>query len=450
MLKILGEENVGFCDGLSRRSFLQIGGLAMGGLALPQVLQAEARLGKPASQGSSHKAVIMIFLAGGPPHQDMFDLKVDAPAEIRGEFRPIETNVEGIEICELLPRMAKMMDKLAIVRSIVGASGDHYAFRCMTGRHNRNQAPGGWPSIGSVVSKLQGPTDPATPPFVGLAPPMGEMRWADSGQPGFLGVAHAPFKPQGDGKGDMVLNGISLERLGDRGSLLTSLDGFRRQCDASGAMDGIDAFTQQALGILTSSRLARALDIEQEDVSVRDRYGRGTAKNVSDGGPKLLDQFLMARRLVEAGVRVVTLTFSRWDWHGGNFRRARQDLPMLDQGVSALVEDLDQRGLLDDVSIVVWGEFGRTPRINKTAGRDHWPQVSCALLAGGGMRTGQVIGSTNRLGEYAKDRPVHFQEVLATLYHNMGIDVSSATVADFTGRPHYLVDDGRRPIGELV
>jgi hypothetical protein len=279
---------------------------------------------------------------------------------------------------------------------------------------------------------------------------MGEMRWADSGQPGFLGVAHAPFKTQGDGRADMVLNGITLERLRDRRSLLASFDRFRRDSDAKGLMEGLDAFNRQAFGILTSSRLARALDLSEEDERVRDRYGRGSEKNVADGGPKSLDQFLLARRLVEAGVRVVTLAFSRWDWHGGNFKRAREDMPMLDQGVTALVEDLRQRGLDKDVSVVVWGEFGRTPKINKDAGRDHWPKVSCALLAGGGMRTGQVIGATNKLGEYATERPVHFQEVLATVYHNMGIDVNTATVVDLNGRPRYLVDENRQPLPELV
>jgi hypothetical protein len=426
----------------------------MGGLALPEVLEAETRQRASADGASaprgSHKATIMIFLPGGPPHQDMFDIKVDAPREIRGELRPIRTSVPGIEIGELFPRVAAMMEEFVAIRSIVGARDSHNAFQCMTGRYERDQPLGGWPSLGSTVSKLHGPTSPTVPPFVGLAPRMGEMRWADSGQPGFLGVAHAPFKTQGDGRADMVLNGITLERLRDRRSLLASFDRFRRDSDAKGLMEGLDAFNRQAFGILTSSRLARALDLSEEDERVRDRYGRGSEKNVADGGPKSLDQFLLARRLVEAGVRVVTLAFSRWDWHGGNFKRAREDMPMLDQGVTALVEDLRQRGLDKDVSVVVWGEFGRTPKINKDAGRDHWPKVSCALLAGGGMRTGQVIGATNKLGEYATERPVHFQEVLATVYHNMGIDVNTATVVDLNGRPRYLVDENRQPLPELV
>ena len=213
----------------------------------------------------------------------------------------------------------------------------------------------------------------------------------------------------------------------------------------------MDAFAQQAFGILTSSKLADALDVEKEDPALRERYGKGSSKLVADGGPKLLDNFLVARRLIEAGSRCVTLCFSRWDWHGGNFTRARQDMPMLDQGVSALVEDLEQRGMLEDTSVVVWGEFGRTPKINANAGRDHWPRVSCALLAGGGMQTGKVIGSTNRLGEYAVDRPVHFQEVFATLYKTLGIDLDHTVLTDLQGRPRFLVDHNTyRPMPELV
>ena len=434
-----------FCDGLTRRSFLQIGGLAMGGLALPEVLRAQSASGTT----SSHKAVIMIFLPGGPPHQDFLDLKPNAPAEIRGEFSPIKTNVPGIEICEHLPLLSRMADKFAIIRSLVGATGDHDAFQCFTGRSHKQQPAGGWPSLGSAVSKFPGPDDPSIPPFVGWAPPMGHMPWADNGQPGFLGIAHAPFKPQGDSKADLVLQGVTLERLHDRRMLLTGFDRFRRDVDASGMMSGMDAFTSQAFGLLTSSKLADALDLSKEDPRVVERYGRGDPNNRDDGGPKLMSHFLMARRLVEAGARVVTCAFSRWDWHGKNFEAGRQDMPLLDQGVSALIEDLHQRGLEKDVSVVVWGEFGRTPKINKDAGRDHWPQVSCAMLAGGGMRTGQVIGATNRLGEYAVERPVTFGEVFATLYHNLGIDVNTATVRDLTGRPQYLVDHVQ-PIRELI
>jgi hypothetical protein len=450
MLTILGER-LALCDRLPRRAFLQIGGLAMGGLTLPQILRAEAGSGV----SRSHKAVIMVFLSGGPPHQDMFDLKMDAPAEVRGEFMPIRTKVPGIDICEHLPRMAAMMDRLAILRSVVGSEGHHAAFQCMTGRTHAQQPQGGWPSLGSTVSKLQGPLHPAVPPFVGLSPKMKTSTWADAGQPGFLGMAHAPFKPNADGMGSMVLKDVSLEQLGDRKALLSSFDGMRRELDAGGGVEGADRFTRQALNILTSSRLAEALDLDREEPRLRDKYGRGSPEpaGYGDAGPLLNDYFLAARRLVEAGVRVVTLAYGRWDWHGKphgtTFENARHHLPMLDQGITTLLQDLHDRGLDKDVTVLVWGEFGRTPKINPQGGRDHWPPVSCALLSGGGIRTGQVIGSTDRLGGHAKDRPVTFQEVFATLYHNLGIDLRLATVTDLTGRPQYVVD-GAEPIPELI
>lgn len=444
MLTIPGSSSR-FCDGVSRRNFLRIGALGLGGLSLPQILQAQQQSGKR----MGHKAVIMIFLPGGPSHQDMFDLKPEAPAEIRGEFKPISTNVPGIQICEHLPKLAKLMDKMALIRSIVGATGGHDAVQCLTGRSNRGMPTGGWPSMGSVLSKLEGSVNRAVPPFVGLSPKMGHAPWSDAGTPGFLGISHAPFKPNGAGKEDMVLSGITLDRLGERKALLTEFDRFRRDVDGSGLMEGLDTFNQQAFGMLTSSKLVEALDIEREDASVRESYGKGDPKNRDDGGPKLMEQFLMARRLVEAGVRCVTLAFSRWDHHGKNFDALRQDLPLFDQGVSALVQDLYARGLERDVSVVVWGEFGRTPKINKDGGRDHWPNVSCALLFGGGMKVGQVIGSTDRQAAEAADRPVQFGEVFATLYHTLGIDVNSARVPDLSGRPQTVVD-GYQPMRELV
>ncbi len=446
MLTIFGKRTPSFCDGVSRRDFLKVGGLSLGGLALPQLFAAESASGIR----RSHKAVIMIFLPGGPSHQDMFDLKMDAPSEVRGEFTPISTKVPGIQICEHLPLIARQMDKFAIIRSMVGALDDHDAFQCLTGRPVRNQPPGGWPSLGSVVSKLQGPVNKYVPPFVGLSPKMGEMRWARAGEPGFLGPAFGPFKPEGAGKTDMVLNGVTLDRLADRKALLSSFDNFRRDVDSSGMMEGMDAFNQQAFGLLTSSKLLEALDINKEDSKVRARYGKGDPKNRDDGGPKLMEHFLTARRLVEAGARCVTLAFSRWDHHGKNFDALRQDLPLLDQGVSALIEDLHARGLEKDVSVIVWGEFGRTPTINKEGGRDHWPRVSCALLAGGGMKTGQVIGATDRLGGEATERPVQFGEVFATLYHNLGIDANKVTLNDLSSRPQFLVDNNYQPVRELI
>jgi uncharacterized protein (DUF1501 family) len=243
---------------------------------------------------------------------------------------------------------------------------------------------------------------------------------------------------------------VTLDRLADRRALLTALDGFRREIDATGQMAGLDAYNQQAFGILTSSKLVEALDLQKEDPKWVERYGKGDPRNRDDGGPKLMEQFLVARRLVEAGARFVTLAFSRWDHHGDNFGALRQDLPLLDQGLSALLEDIHQRGMDKDVSVLVWGEFGRTPTINKDGGRDHWPRVSCALLSGGGLRHGQVIGATDRLGGEASERPVQFGEVHATIYHAMGIDVSRVTIPDLTGRPQFLVDNGLQPMRELV
>jgi hypothetical protein len=445
MLTLFSEKSGGsFCDGLSRRSFLRLGGLGLGGLTFPQLLHAEAAQGI----GKSQKALILVYLPGGPPHQDMYDLKMDAPSEIRGEFSPIRTKVPGIQICEHLPRLAGMADKFAFVRSVVGAKERHESFQCITGRLSDNVPPGGWPEIGSIISKLEG-AGPAVPSYMNLSPKMKHTPY-NQGLPSFLGVAHAPFMPMGSVKDDMTLNGMTLERLADRRGLLKAFDGFRRTADASGAMTGTDAFTEQAFDILTSSRLLKALDLSSEDPKLRERYGKGSDQIQGDAAPRLNEQFLLARRLVEAGVRVVTLSYSFWDWHGQNFKIARDNLPDFDQAITALVQDLHDRGMADDVSVLAWGEFGRSPRINAKGGRDHWPNVSCALLAGGGMKTGQVIGATDRLGGEATDRPVHFQEIFATLYNNFGINPNTTTVADLTGRPHFLVDGQFQPMKELV
>ncbi len=455
MLTLLGSSRKSerFCDGVSRRDFIRVGGMVMGGLTLPQLLRAEAEAGA----SRSHKAIINVFLPGGPPHQDMWDIKVDAPKEIRGEFQPISTNVPGIEIGELFPKIAAMADKFTFIRSVVGARGGHDAYQCMMG-HALNDTPkpaGGWPAAGAWISHLMGPVNPGIPPHLSLCYQTDHSQWGFNGDGGFLGKAQAPFRLVG-GKGDkgksasMVLKEISLNRLQDRKTLLSSLDKLRRDVDTSGNMDGLDIFTQQAIGILTSSKLADAIDISKEDPAIVERYGKGDPEFRADGAPKMTENLLIARRLVEAGARVVSLNFSRWDWHGGNFKRSREDMPMLDRSVSALVTDLHERGLDRDVSVVVWGEFGRTPKINKNAGRDHWPKVSCALLAGGGMKTGQVIGATNRLGEHATDRPVTFQEVWATLFTSMGLNLSQVREFDLRGRPQYLVDEGVEPLREVV
>lgn len=457
MLNLIAPSLSALCDGVPRRDVLRIGALGLGGLTLPQLLAAEAQTGSTAR----HKAVIMIYLAGAPPHQDMFDLKMDAPKEIRGEFLPIATTVPGIQICEHLPRLAGIMDKLIPIRSMYGSPNDsHDSFICYTGRSFVNQPSGGWPSFGSVVSKVQGGTSPAVPPFVGLAPKSGHPPYGSPGHPGMLGIGHSAFRPAGPGfentlkagaGNDLVLGDIPLSRLNDRRLLLQHLDGYKRHADQAGMMSGMDIFNQQAFGLLTSSQLADALDLSKEDPQVRDRYGRGFPETYGDGAPRNLEHFLMARRLVQAGVRVVTLNFGRWDFHEQNFSEAKNThLPYFDQGFAALVEDLHAQGMADDVAVVAWGEFGRTPRINQNVGRDHWAGVGCGLLAGGGFRTGQIIGETDRLGASITRRPVHFAEVFASLYKHLGLDPHSSLLTDLNGRPHMLVESQFFPLPEFV
>ena len=445
MLNIFDESASKFCNQVSRRNFIKVGSLGLGGLSLSQILRAEKQSGKV----NSHKSIIMIYLPGGPPHQDMYDLKLDAPAEIRGEFNPIVTNVPDIHICEHLPQLARIADKCVFVNSLVGSVGQHASFQCMTGHSNRKQPSGGWPELGSALSRLKGDPRATSPAYVNLSPKMQHTPY-NFGKNSFLGMAHTPFNPNGEMKSDLTLNGITLDRLKDRKSLLHSMDQFRREADNSGAMQGLDSFNEQAFGVLTSQGLVEALDVSKEDPAIRKRYGTGTEKKQGDAAPRLNEQFLLARRLVEAGARVVTLSYSFWDWHSSNFKRAKENFPDFDQAITALIEDLHQRGMAEDTTVIAWGEFGRTPQVNKNGGRDHWPRVCNALLAGGGMKTGQVIGTTDRLGGEADNRPVHFQEVFATLYHNMEIDAQQLTLPDHAGRPQYLVDGGYNPLPELI
>jgi hypothetical protein len=448
MLKISGPSYGKFCDGWSRRDFIRIGGLALGGLSLPNLLRAEAQSGV----GKSPKSVIMIYMAGAPPHQDLFDLKMDAPLEYRGPYKPMSTNVPGIQVSEHMPKMAAIMDKLVPIRSMVGSlSGDHDSHICYTGRSPRGTVipPGGWPSLGSVMAKLCAEKESGIPSFIGMAPNAGHPPYGSPGHPGFLGPAFSAFRPNGSGLADLTLNGITSDRLEDRRALLSSIDRFQREADSSGLMNGLDAFNQQAFGVLTSSKLLEALDISKEDPKIRERYGKGDSKNYGDGAPRNLEHFLVARRLVQAGARCVTINFGRWDFHDRNHSELLTHLPLFDQGFSALVEDLHRLGMDKDVAVVAWGEFGRTPQINATGGRDHWPRVGCSVLAGGGFKTGQVIGATDRLGGEPSERPVHFGEVFATLYHWLGIDIGNVTLPDLSGRPQYLVD-GWQPMKELI
>ncbi|MSR52613.1 MAG: DUF1501 domain-containing protein [Gemmataceae bacterium] len=444
----------GFCDGVNRRDFLTIGGTLLGGgLSLPNLLAAEDKSGIK----NSHRSVINIYLPGGPPHLDMWDLKPDAPVEVRGEFKPIQTSVPGVQICELFPRIAKMMDKFAIIRSLVGSSGDHDAYQCMTGRPRTPVNNGFWPSLGAWVSKVQGPADRSVPAHCTLMYRTGEQRWGYPGDGGFLGLAHSPFrlvggKENGMKSDNLVLKGVTLEQLNDRTSLLSGFDDINRKIDRTGVMDGMDSFNRQAFDILTSSKLKDAIDLTKEKPETLARYGVDDPGFERDGAPRMVRNFCIARRLVEAGARVVTMNFTRWDWHGSdgkNFVQARKDFPLLDVAVTSLIEDIYDRGMDKDVSVIVWGEFGRTPRINKDASRDHWPQLSCALMAGGGMKTGQAIGESNHLAERATKRPVTHQEIFATLYKNLGVDLNTVREYDANGRPHYPLDGDVQAIREL-
>jgi len=436
----------------SRREFLKIGSLGVGGLSLSELLRDEAKAGIR----SSTKSVIFIYLVGGPPHQDMFDLKPNAPAEIRGPWKPIPTNVPGIEICEAFPLMAKMMDKFTIIRSLVGNQIDHDAVQVFNGRDPLKPKPGGnWPQFGSVVAKLQGHTEPAVPGFISLCYPCTHPPYNEPGA-GFLGTSYSPYRPIDPGRKELGVREITVDRLADRKTLMKTLENVRRFADTHSSMQSMDTFNSQAFSLLTSSKVADALDLSKEDPRTVARYGTGNPKVFIDenGAPRVPQSLLMARRLIEAGVRVVTLNYSKWDWHGGPnnsiFQREKEDFPALDQCLSALVEDLHARGLADHCSVVVMGEFGRTPKINGQVGRDHWPQVNLAIMAGGGMKSGQVIGATDRIAGEAISRPVTFGEIYATLYKNLGIDVANTWVNDIEGRPQSLVEQNASPIAELV
>ena len=414
-----------YCDGLSRRNFLQIGAFGAG-LSLAGMLRAQ----EAQKTGSSNKAAIMIYLPGGPSHMDMYDLKPNAPKEYKGEFNPIATNVPGIQISELFPLQAKMMDKLAIIRSLV-AVDEHSDVNLMTGVTENANRTVNHPSFGAVLSKLRGGTANDIPPFVSLR---GMSRGTE---PGFLGVAHRPFTPDGQGFRNLKLaGGINSERMDDRKTLLTSFDEIKREIDSTGTMKGIDSFTTRAFDMVSSGAVRKALDLTREDPRSRNRY-------------KGIEQFLQARRLVEAGVGCVTLAIGSWDTHSSNFKTLRNQLPMVDRGIAALVQDLCDRGMDKDVVTVMWGEFGRTPRVNgNDGGRDHWSPVMSALVAGGGLKMGQAIGSSSARGEYPRDRRLTVPQVLSTLYSAVGIDPAK-TFNNGTGRPVHIVTD-REPVKELI
>jgi len=424
MFTFLGSRQ-GFCDGVSRRNFLQIGAFGAG-LTLADLLRSKSAAASPAGQaaGTRPKSAIMIYLPGGPSHMDMYDLKPDAPSEFRGEFKPINTNVAGVQICEHFPEQAKIFDKLAVVRSVIAAD-EHSDSYVMTGKTQRENMTANHPSFGSVVSRVRH-NQGNVPPFISLR---GMSRGTE---PGFLGVQHRPFSSSGPGMANLQ-NNIAEARMSERRPMIDAFDGMRRDIDTN--INGLDSFTQRAFDMISSGSVRQALDLSREPASTRSKY-----QNV--------EQFLTARRLVEAGVGCVTLSVGGWDTHGQNFQTLRRQLPQVDRGIANLVRDLDERGLLNDVVIVMWGEFGRTPRINQNAGRDHWSPVMSALVAGGGLKMGQTVGASTSRGERPQDRPYRVPQVLSTLYRAVGIDPAQ-TFHNGAGRPIYVLDD-REPFRKLL
>jgi hypothetical protein len=458
MLTISGSKH-SLCDGISRRSFLRAGVLGLGGLTLADLLRLRASGG--VRQGTAHKAVIMIYLPGGPSHIDMYDMKPDAAAEFRGEFKPIQTNVTGMHICELMPLQARIADKFAIVQGL-RTKGNHDTYELISGIAPPATGVLGKvrrPVFGSVVSKLRGANDQAIPPYVSMGDHALLTGYDDAEDPAYLGPAHKPFRATGEGRDNLTLHpDITLDRLQDRKALVGSFDQLQRDIgDPQGTLAGVDGHTARALEMLSSTRVRDAFDTSQEPDRVREKYG-----------PHMED-LLMARRLVEAGVSVVTVplrvtvpyakaknrrkVLDAWDTHACNFVALRMKLPFLDRGLYALLTDLHERGLANDVAVVMWGEFGREPKIYlptdaevqrsglSEPGRGHWPEAGFVFLAGGGLKTGQVVNKTDHIGaRLANGHPYTSQNVLATLYHVLGIDTNQ-TFPDNSGRPQHLLDD---------
>lgn len=426
-----------FCDGRTRRDFLKIGALAVGGLTLPQLLRAES------AGRSTGMSIINIYLPGGPTHLDTFDLKPNAPKEFRGEFLPIATSAPGLDICELMPQLARHGNDFSVIRSVAGMRNEHAPTQSDSGWSQQSlRSIGGRPGLGAVMSKLHGPSCVtelgASPTFVDLT------GWTNEG---FLGQMHAGFRPTGDGMRNLSLQrGLTAERLSERTSLLEKFDRLRHEVDSSGSMSAMDSFTERALGIVTSGDLARALDLKQESAETLETYG---ASNRRNRFASQNERFILSRRLIQAGARCVAFAWGSWDTHGQNFRTMRDQLPALDVALSALIDDLKRHDLFDRTIIMMSGEFGRTPRINGGAGRDHWPQAAFFFLAGGGFRHGQAIGATTRNGETPAERPIPLQHIFHTVYHQLGIDANAVTLPDPNGRPQFLVDE-RELITELL
>jgi hypothetical protein len=429
MLTIWGRRQP-FCDGVTRRNFLQIGAFGAG-LTLADMLRAKAATADDPLPRTPNKSVIMIYLPGGPSHIDTYDLKPDAPAEFKGEFKPIQTSVPGVQICEHMPQQARMWDKLACVRSLISID-EHSDSLVSTGYSEQVNRTAQHPCMGSVISKIRSGQSNDVPPFVSL-------RGGGSAgtEPGYLGIAHRPFTAEGPGIQNLRLaNGVTTDKMDDRKDLLGRFDTARREIDASGTMNGMDAFTGRAFDMIASGVVRKALDLKHEDPRTRDRY-RG------------VEHFLTARRLIESGVGCVTLSYGGWDTHSSNFKELKRQLPHLDRGIANMIQDLHDRGMQDDVVTVVWGEFGRTPKINGSdAGRDHWAPVMSAMIAGGGLKMGQAVGSSSARGEHPKDRPYKVSNLLSTIYQAIGID-PSMTFPNGSGRPMYVLDD-RAVVEELV
>ena len=416
----------------SRRGFLQVGGLALGGLTLPGLLKLRAA--EKQIPTSRKKSVILIWQAGGPSHIDMYDLKPNAPAEVRGEFKPISTNVPGIQISEQLPLQARMFDKLSVVRSAFHTNAGHGMGSqwMQTGYQATIEVNDNiYPSTGSVVAKLKGPNDPAMPAYVNLP------RQVSFGKAAYLGASFNPFSPDANPNepGFQVKNlklpgRVDAARLERRGELLKDLDTIRRDIDAKGDIQGLDTFYRDAMEMVTNANAQTAFDVTKETPKLRDSYGRNDLGQCC----------LLARRLVEAGVTFVTVQAGGgWDTHSNNFTELKKKLlPQFDMAVASLVADLHDRGLQDDVLVLAMGEFGRTPKINKDAGRDHWPGAMSVLYAGGGLKMGQAIGTTNALAEYPTSKPYTPGCVLSTMYHCLGIDPK-----------HVFHDDAKRPLPVL-
>lgn len=425
---------------LGRRTFVQVGALGLGGWSLADHLRLRAASSTPLPADT---AVIQVFMGGGPSHIDMYDLKPHAPSEIRGEFTPIASSVAGYQFCEHLPRQAQVMDRLAIVRSVQHTNPSHLpaSHWMMTGYEATVSAKVNFnPSIGSVVSRLRGANRRGLPGYVAL--PKKQL----IGGSAYLGLAHNPFAPNSDpSREDFEVRNLksagdlASSRIKERRHLIAGLDRLSGQLHDPEEFDSVDEFSQAAYELVTSGRAARAFDLSEESRALRDRYG-----NHSGG-----QSCLLARRLVEAGVTFVTvLSGASWDTHTDNFNTLKNNsLPKMDSAISALVTDLYDRGLDKRVLLIAHGEFGRTPQINKDAGRDHWPGAACVLFSGGGMRVGQMIGETDSQAAWPVTHPYSPGDVLSTVYHFLGIDYHHR-FRDQGGREFPVLNEGS-PIHEL-